>query len=358
MKLPDPAPRLCETISPTLANDILECPYRVAWKLDPNYRHLRKPTPRSELGRISHAVVEEIGKGLLSDVDPSSAENRVERRWNFHLDESVRSLENAWKPSRPPDPQDWPGYYLTKTRVIRRAMRLLQRADLAPMKSAGSSVERLLHDPESGVSGRPDRVEQQQGELCVVDLKTGLGQAEPTSKQRRQLLIYAFLVFKTSARWPTHIAIENASGRRWQERVKVDEAIHLVSTISEARTRFNEGAGSKAPSQMARPDANTCRWCAYRAVCDPYWKALTMDWDHGSVAGQVDAIESVGVAAILIGISPESPVDSADSWTVTGLPAATATGMEVGTSVTITGAGTTETSRFLKARWSTLLAYY
>lgn len=357
MKLSDPAPRQCETISPTLANDILECPYRVAWKLDPKQRHLRKPTPSSELGRISHAVVEEIGKGLLTDIDPTSVEDQVELRWNFHLDESLRSLENAWKPSRPPDPQDWPGYYLTKTRVLRRAMRLTQRSDLTPTRREGSLIERRLHDPESGISGRPDRVEQQQDELCVVDLKTGLGQAQPTLKQRRQLLLYAFLVFKTSDRWPDQIAIEDPSGRRWQEDMKVDEAILLVSAISEARTKFNEGA-SKEPSQMARPDVSTCRWCSYRSVCDPYWKALTMDWDHGSVAGQIDAIESMGVAATLIRISPESPVDSVGSWTVTGLPAAMTKGMEVGASVTVTGAGTTETSRFLKARWSTILGIY
>lgn len=355
MKLPGPAPKICETISPTLANDMLDCPYRVAWRLDPLYRHLQKPTPKSELGRIAHAVVEEIGKGLLSHIDgPVAVKVWLEDRWNFHLATSMRSLEEAWSPSSPPDPQDWPGFYLTKTRVLRRAIRFFQRSGPAATGRGTSSVEKRLFDPESGISGRPDRVEEQEHEFCVVDLKTGLGQSEPNLKQRRQLMIYAFLLFKTTSRWPSKIAIEGATGKRWQEALNIDEAMHLVSEISEARTRFNELAQSNEPRQMALPNLETCKWCAYRSVCDPYWKALTMDWDHGSVAGQVDAIEPLGDAS-LVRIAAESPIDSEGLWTITGLPAVSAKSLKVGAFVTVTGAETTETSRFLKARWSTLL---
>lgn len=356
MSFADPVKNQLVRVSPTIANDLLDCPFRVAWRLDPRYRYLRRPTPGSELGRVAHAIVEEIGKGLLRHTNtPADAKSLVEDRWNAHVDESVRALAKEWHPSVPPAPEDWPGFFLTRTRVLRRALRFLQNSDRT-LKKGTASIEKALADPESGIYGRPDRIEEHDRGLCIVDLKTGLGQAEPTVSQRRQLLIYAFLTFKATKVWPATVAVEDASGRRWQESIDTAEVTQLIDEISDAREAFNIAARTGDVSQMARPEAGTCKWCPYRSVCKPYWESFTTEWDHGSVAGTVQVVESVGDSTRLVRLLADSPGDTAgETWILSGLSAAASENFGVGTEIVVTGAEITETSHFLRIRWSTIL---
>jgi CRISPR/Cas system-associated exonuclease Cas4 (RecB family) len=358
MKFDDPTPTKCEMVSPTLANDLLACPYRVAWRLDTRYRYLRRPRPRSELGRVAHAVVEDIGKGLLDSVkSPQQAEELVESSWDIHLNESVRRLVKEWAPSVPPNPEDWPGFYLTKIRVLRRALRLLASHSQTHAKSHVSSIEKTLTDPDSGIHGRPDRVEELAEGTCVVDLKTGLTQTEPSANQRIQLLIYAYLVFKATGIWPSRIAIEDPSGRRWQEGIKTEDVTDLIARISEARVAFNRSSEVGKAREVARPEPETCRWCSYKPVCEPYWVSLTTDWEHGSVAGAVLSFEGMGEKASLMSILAVSPVDTAgEEWTVTAPSSLPAENLQMGAEVAVTGAEVTEAARFLRARWSTTLS--
>ncbi len=121
---PTPAPGPLDVLSPTAANDLLMCGYRLAWRLDRGFRSLRRPTPWSELGVVAHAVVEDVARGLLRHVTGSDeARSTIEDAWDSHLDAAVQDLKKAWAPATPPPPEEWPGYHLVRARILRRAMR-------------------------------------------------------------------------------------------------------------------------------------------------------------------------------------------------------------------------------------------
>lgn len=154
-------------------------------------------------------------------------------------------------------------------------------------------VEKDLSAPGTGLRGRPDRVEGGRGNRCVVDLKTGLSQEGATESQRLQLLIYCHLVEAETGEMPTRVAIEDPSGRRWEETVTATAVEELVARVQDARRKYED---TPAPllATLATPSANTCRRCAYRLVCGPYWQALETTWEHASVAGTIVGIISNG----------------------------------------------------------------
>jgi RecB family exonuclease len=224
-ELPTPIPLPVASLSPTAANDLLACPYRLAWRLDPRFKSLRRPSPWSSLGVVAHAVAEDVARGLLGDTaSDDDARAQLEARWNAHVASASQILSTRWAPASPPEPDEWPGYHLIRARTIRRALR--QRAGHQRLSSPSSTtafVEESFDASDSGLNGRPDRVEGSPGNLCVVDLKTGLSQVGPTTHQRRQLLVYCHLVGASTGDVPTRIAVEDPSGRRWEESVTIEE---------------------------------------------------------------------------------------------------------------------------------------
>ena len=135
--------------------------------------------------------------------------------------------------------------------------------------------------------GRVDRIDRVGSTVRVVDLKTGLKQGDPTDAQTRQLLLYAVLVHRTTGDWPAEIAIEDASGEQTVRPLAPEEAEMALEQVTSAVASFNERASAPALSLTAQPDPDTCRWCAYRVVCRPYWVARRADWKHRSVLGEI-----------------------------------------------------------------------
>jgi hypothetical protein len=315
---PKPNPAPLGAISPTLANDLLSCALRVAWRLDVSYASLRRPSTFSELGMIAHAVVEDVGKGLLAKANtPGEARELLEADWRTHQVAREANLAAAWAPAQAPPAEQWPGYQLTRARVIRRGVRSIGRY-IAP-RSAASQVESRLDDPATGLTGRPDRVEGPSGDRCVVDLKTGLAQADPTPAQRRQLLLYAYLVSAETGEIPTRMAVEDASGKRWSEAVDADEVRRTVDEVIGRRDEFDTAVAAGAIADLASPSADTCRYCPYRVVCGSYWTSLTAGWAHPSVAGEIVDVHRSPAGSVLT-VLAESPVDDETEWLVTAVP--------------------------------------
>jgi hypothetical protein len=131
----------------------------------------------------------------------------------------------------------------------------------------------------TGLHGRPDRIEQAGRHLRVVDFKTGSGQTDLRPSQRRQLLLYAYLVHRQLGRWPNEIAVEDAAGRRIVEPVQPAEVDAVVQEAVAAVHEFNDSL-LRGPSManIASPAADACRQCAFRAACGPFWQELDPDW--------------------------------------------------------------------------------
>ena len=346
---PRAEPAALGQLSPTAANDLIACGYRLALRLDKRFTSLRRPSPSSELGIVAHAIAEQVANGLLKPAaGRDDARNILEAAWDQRVKEAARHLNAAWPDASPPSPSDWPGYHLTHVRTIRRA---LQSFDSKPAGTSASAsrlqVEESITDPSLELRGRPDRVEGPPGNRTVVDLKTGLEQSDASPEQRRQLLLYAHLVQASTGDLPRHIAIEDAAGRRWQETITPDIVEAAIAEATKARDEYQRAESRGALAALARPAPDNCRWCPYRLVCEPYWTSLEKAWRQGSVAGMTEP-SSDGSTIELIA---DSPIDSRGRrWTVSAVPASV---VSAGSYLTIVDAERTEAEEHLRWKWRT-----
>ncbi len=123
-----------------------------------------------------------------------------------------------------------------------------------------------------------DLFERRKGQLWVVDLKTGVREAEPTPAQRDQLLFYCGLVDAVIGQKPTHAAVSTTSGDQyhlsfeWPEVEKVlDDAVNILMQLNLA------GSAGMDESQ-ATPIAESCGCCPYLPACDPFFDACEETW--------------------------------------------------------------------------------
>jgi len=128
------------------------------------------------------------------------------------------------------------------------------------------------------LAGRPDLVERVDGEVWVVDLKTGLRQDEPTPAQRTQLLFYCALVEAALGNLPAHAAVQTARADRHSFRVDACEVEDVVAAALSMLERMNEADSEGLAESMAAPSATACGWCPFRPACAPFFDAYDATW--------------------------------------------------------------------------------
>jgi hypothetical protein len=167
-----------------------------------------------------------------------------------------------------------------------------------------------LVDPGSILRGRADRIDSSAGHVRVVDLKTGLYQAEPSDDQRRQLLLYAVLVQRTTGQWPGELVIENAAGEQLTVPFEQYDADTTLNEVLSAVSNFNHNVAVGTPMlELAKPSPETCRHCPFRTCCVAYWTHLTADWEHRSLRGVIMEVGTSQAGSFAV-IHVESPADA------------------------------------------------
>jgi RecB family exonuclease len=311
-EFPTPQPAPIDKVSPSLANQLLSCPLRVAFSRDTELRVWRKPSTHTELGLVAHAVTEASFKKNDWPQDPTDFRSELTNIWERELAKGVEHLTKAWAPAIPPQPEEWPGYALTKTRTIRRAIKLRSAPPSAPKhdQAPGTGIEIALSDAQSGLFGRADRIEQHGESTRVVDLKTGLNQEEPSDEQQRQLLLYAVLVERTTGSWPGSVAVEDASGNVYERPLDPAQAESALSETLTAVERFNNAVVKDSLVAEASPSPDRCRWCDFRSICGPFWASVRNTWDQRSAMGSIIETGGDGLARF-VRINVEQPSDRA-----------------------------------------------
>jgi RecB family exonuclease len=351
---PAPQPTPIEKVSPSLANQLLACDLRVAFSRDPSYRPLRRPSTYSVLGEVAHSITELAYKGSGFDGDEAAARTWLEQQWEQEAERQSAKLAAAWAPGTPPPAVEWPGYNLTRARTLRRGARLLasrQRVREASEPVPGTGIEVDLEDPESGLYGRADRIERSGNSTRIVDLKSGLHQGEPTADQHRQLLLYAVLAHRSTGEWPSEIAIEDASGAQVSIELDPSDAEAALAEVLAAVSAFNEDVRSADFRMKAEPNADRCRWCAFRVSCGPYWQELRTDWEHRSVFGEIEEAGGSGSGGYAR-VSVASPVDLVGrSVHVSSLAESLSS---EATHLAMVDVGGSVASEDVRARWSSL----
>jgi hypothetical protein len=154
-------------------------------------------------------------------------------------------------------------------------------------------IERKLYDDVRGLFGQPDRVEEVDGVLRVVDLKSGVRQGVMTETQLQQLLLYAHLVLVSAGRIPDQVVLQDVRGIEQSTAVSSEEVERIVELAVQEKAVFNgrvlNGNFVSSPSDAA------CSYCPFRVICADYWDARNDDWSGNAVRGTVVAVGIDGV---------------------------------------------------------------
>jgi CRISPR/Cas system-associated exonuclease Cas4 (RecB family) len=287
---PSPAAAPIEMISPSALNAHEACPRKLAYQRDPATRGLSKPSPRTALGIVAHGITEKAG----TEQPPSGVERKkwLEHEWDRLLAEQVQKVADAWLGRTVPPVAQWPALVATRVRTVRRLSADPDPQPAAAALGAGPGfpwIERRLEDPAAGVFGTPDRVDINNGQLRVVDLKSGVHQEGIQNSQRRQLLLYAHLVDVACGQLPTVGVIADASGKETSFTIDSVAVTGALQEAQQAVSSFNNAvAGGDVP---ARPEETACRYCPFRIVCWPYWTsgARSVRDVRGTVLDEHDA---------------------------------------------------------------------
>lgn len=273
-----PHPRAPDYITPTQVVDGNECLWRLGFSCDPSTSALNRSGPAAALGTAAHEVMSRLGDPLGFDTV-----------WNEAVSSAADDLNAQWAPAAPPSPENWPGWSLTRVRMKKLWDRSPASAEhrVAPPNGAPKSKysisplpwrEQWVRHSTLPLAGRPDLVERVDGEVCVIDLKTGLGQCEPTFAQRTQLLLYCELVRSELGVRPTFAAVESTRGQRFTFNVKegaVQDAVERATIMLEC---LNADGGTGLAESLATPSESACCWCPFRPTCGPFFDAYDENW--------------------------------------------------------------------------------
>lgn len=361
-----PRPETLDWVSPTQANALLECAYRLVLVRVGAVE--RRPTPFTAVGLTAHRLHEVVASGAFADVPDGERRAVLQSAWDEQIACWHEKMRAAWAPTEPPDPSVWPGIDLTRSRVVRALLRgdswgapaASSIGQAAPSGSASAhglpplpQTELKLEDAPRRLFGTLDRLHEDERGLVVTDVKTGVLQGDASEEQRRQLLIYADLVQAVSGRLPGALVILDAGGREHPIPFNPGDVEAAVNEVDEARSQLNHQIDAGADLHLlAQPDSQRCSRCSQAAACLPYWLSLKSDWGHGSAMGPVEAIAS-GPSGLTVTLRLASPVDAAGSIaTLTGVTAPP----EVGEEVVATGFETTSSALVLRGRWDSRVA--
>jgi len=127
---------------------------------------------------------------------------------------------------------------------------------------AWGEVEKPLYNHELGLTGKPDYLVRQNGQIIPVEVKSGRAPEAPYDSHIFQLAAYCLLVDKSFGKRPPYGIIH------YKERdFAVDYTPELESALLDqlAEMRRDE---YRADVPRSHEDAARCRRCGFRSVCD------------------------------------------------------------------------------------------
>ena len=290
-----PRPEPLDRITPTSLASWERCPWSLGFARDPATAHLDRTGPRAALGIVAPRVVQDF-----------RLDDDFEELWGSTAQDVYEDLALQWEPARPPAPQNWPGWALTKVRARRLCSERARPRGEVPKKPPPVNrdadflpefpwVERWLEDPTRPIAGKPDLVERTESGIRVVDLKTGIAFASPTPEHADQLLLYCGLVWSIAGESPVEAVI---LGVGQDEHVLSVTEAEIQRVRKKALDRLNALNQSHSEQgmyrELATPSSEACRWCPFRVVCDAFFDSVEPDW---------------GVGALLLGTVQDCSVD-------------------------------------------------
>jgi CRISPR/Cas system-associated exonuclease Cas4 (RecB family) len=277
-------------VSPTILERYVDCKLQAHFSLDIEMKKLQRPGTSAAVGMVAHKTIEFLQKGY-----------EFNGSWNYACDQITSVMSEAWAPAIPPPPGRWDGYQLTKARIQLRFeagefggvtrthfdhekppglsnRRIVEPRDQGQALGPFPWIEKVLFDPQLKLKGIPDLVKEVDGEIVVVDLKTGINQDEPTEKQIRQLLFYAWLVQHNTGRLPTKGEVVTANNRVFSISVSQKNVDEVIELSKQASLELNQNSSEITLSNAVTPSEASCFRCSFKVACPPFLSSVEEDW--------------------------------------------------------------------------------
>ena len=314
--MPWPEPMPMGRVTPTSGEALRACALRVAYSLDKTFDWLNVPSTWSILGSATHRVCEVAAGGGLSGCSSQEAAKALAQHvWDCEvLTGQKRLLESSAVLVPAPAVERWPGYQLSRTRAVRRALQDYVHEGTAPLSvTCQEEVETRLHgveppskpcrqveveiwpeDAEQPLAGRIDRLESYDDQLELYDLKSAVGGHDGLRpSHRRQLLVYSYLVHRVRGSWPVTAGVRYLDGQEDVIDVVPAEAQATAFEYLSLLEDYNKRVTS-CGTCLAEPSSDTCIFCDYKCLCEPFFDGLTPEWGgpQEAVLGKVISVES------------------------------------------------------------------
>ena len=146
--------------------------------------------------------------------------------------------------------------------------RFFESDQAEPLNPTAVEKEFTFYVGRNKVVGRYDLVVEREGEIEILDFKTGLvdtqKRADRRARESLQLDLYALAHLRTTGRLPDRVALSfletGLLGAKRPVRAETDEALRKIESVS---------ASIRARDFAARPSYFACGQCAFRDIC-PY----------------------------------------------------------------------------------------
>lgn len=291
------------SVSPTQLEILRTCQLRFAYDHSPIHRARTFRGPSARLGLICHQILEQAGRGDFDET--TSLSDTFENQWEEFVVNQEKEAANLEAEQHLANRRFWPGYSVKKALLQQQVTKLVtDRKGVKPYKGTGFFLSKPIRGTEQRLSGfggrivgRADRIVDGPLGIEINDYKTGqILEAVDTAEtetlretHRRQLLLYAALVYDEIGKWPTVARVIPLSGQPIEIAVEPAEALAEANDALHLLSMYNVAAASQDPQTLANPSSEHCHWCPYKGFCDPYWKAVNPDWNTpSSIEGVLD----------------------------------------------------------------------
>lgn len=277
-------------VSPTILEQYLECKLQAHFSLDSEIKKLHRPGTAAAVGMVAHKTIELLQRGY-----------EFSASWNYSCEHVKRIMSEAWAPAVPPPPSRWDGYQLTRARIQLRveadefgagkrtdfdSVQLPEPNYVKRTAIEGNAsrlgklpwIEQVLFDPILRLKGIPDLVKEVDGEIIIVDLKSGINQAEPTEKQIRQLHFYAWLVECNTGKRPNSGEVVTANNQVFSIRINREAVEEVIELSKRAHLEFAEQSHRRLLSESATPNEKSCCRCSFKVACAPFLNEVQEGW--------------------------------------------------------------------------------
>jgi hypothetical protein len=253
--------------------------------------------PRAWLGIAFHAVT----RAARSSMEIGD----TQRVWDHSIAQAVTAASLHRLDRRFASPERWPSYYLVRQRSLGLALQStrprggeLPRHRNPAGDTSARGTERLYEARGGRLVGRPDYFDGQ----TITEYKSSLpnaawpGASALLESYRRQLRLYAAIIFEATAIRPGGARIVAATGEILQVPVEPAECEAEADSAVAALEKLNQDLISSGPvDSIAIPTAENCAGCPFQMICPSFWNRLkecgTEDMPDTAFEGVLESLE-------------------------------------------------------------------